>query len=96
MSYFPWILLGSALAGCAAGGAVLYHSTDGNGQPWKLVRCFAGFVCSMVWIAAIADEVVGVLQVRLRAQSGSLCAEAGQAVGEILGLSDAIIGLTSG
>jgi hypothetical protein len=39
----------------------------------------AGFVCSMVWIAAIANEVVSVLL----------------ALGEIMGLSEAIIGLTS-
>lgn len=44
-----------------------------------MVRCICGFICSMVWIAAIANEVVSVLI----------------AIGEILGLSEAIIGLTS-
>lgn len=57
----------------------LKHSTDGTEQPWRLIRCCCGFVCSMIWIASIADEVVAVLQT----------------VGEIFGLSDAIIGLTS-
>lgn len=41
----------------------MYTATDGSTPTWRIVRCFAGFVCSMVWIAAIADEVVGVLQV---------------------------------
>jgi sodium/potassium/calcium exchanger 6 len=54
-------------------------ASDGTAQPWRLVRCCCGFVCSMVWIASIADEVVDVLRT----------------FGEIFGLSDAIIGLTS-
>jgi hypothetical protein len=40
-------------------------AVDGTQQPWRLARCFAGFVCSLVWIAAIADEVVSVLRVSL-------------------------------
>lgn len=59
--------------------AVLYVATDGESQPWRILRCFLGFVIAMVWIAVIADHVVDVLQ----------------AFGEILGLSDAIVGLTS-
>ncbi|KAK8850400.1 hypothetical protein IAR55_004318 [Kwoniella newhampshirensis] len=78
MSYLHWVILGVGLAGAIASVAVLYYATDGSSQFWRLVRCMCGFVCSMVWIAAIADEVVGVLDT----------------VGEILGLSDAIIGLT--
>ncbi|ORY35666.1 Sodium/calcium exchanger protein-domain-containing protein [Naematelia encephala] len=77
-SYLLWIELGVVIAGLIGGTVVMMVATDGSSQPWKLIRCFAGFVCSMVWIAAIADEVVSVLQV----------------VGEILGLSDAIVGLT--
>lgn len=64
---FPWILLAAGLAGTAAAIAVMYIATDGTSQTWKIVRCFAGFVCSMVWIAAIADEAVSVLQVGSRA-----------------------------
>lgn len=30
---------------------------------WRLIRCFAGFFSAMLWIAAIADEVVEILQV---------------------------------
>ncbi|WWD20576.1 hypothetical protein CI109_105052 [Kwoniella shandongensis] len=78
MSYLPWVILGVGSAGVIAAVAVLYYATDGSSKFWRLVRCMCGFTCSMVWIAAIADEVVGVLDT----------------VGEILGLSDAIIGLT--
>jgi hypothetical protein len=51
------------LCGLAAGAAVMWFSTDGSSPSWRLVRCFAGFIVSMTWIAAIADEVVSVLQV---------------------------------
>lgn len=74
-----WILLVASLAGAGAGAVVYSLAEDGTAHPWRLVRCCAGFVCSMVWIASIADEVVAVLQT----------------FGEISGLSDAIIGLTS-
>ncbi|OCF45712.1 hypothetical protein I317_00615 [Kwoniella heveanensis CBS 569] len=77
-SYLLWILLGTSLAGLAGAAVVILYSTDGSSYTWRLVRCSCGFICSMVWIAAIADEVVGVLNT----------------VGEIMGLSDAIIGLT--
>ncbi|WWD08468.1 hypothetical protein V865_006580 [Kwoniella europaea PYCC6329] len=77
-SYFPWVLLSSVIIGSIAACLTLYYATDGSSYTWRLIRCFCGFICSMVWIAAIADEVVGVLNT----------------VGEILGLSDAIIGLT--
>ncbi len=63
MGYFPWILLAAGVAGIVGAVTVMYTATDGSTPTWRIVRCFAGFVCSMVWIAAIADEVVGVLQV---------------------------------
>ncbi|WVQ70599.1 hypothetical protein IAR50_000118 [Cryptococcus sp. DSM 104548] len=78
LSSFKWIALGTTLAGLVASVPVILYASDGTAQPWRLVRCFCGFTCSMVWIAAIADMVVDVLDT----------------VGEILGLSDAIIGLT--
>lgn len=43
-----------------------------------MARCSMGFIVAVVWIMAIADEVVSVLQT----------------FGLIFGLSDAIIGLT--
>ena len=69
----------TASAGFVLALVVLWVATDGEGQPWRILRCFMGFIIAMVWIAAIADHVVDVLQ----------------AFGEILGLSDAIVGLTS-
>lgn len=92
MEYYKWIMLASILGGLVAAGMTLRLATHGQTKTWRLVRCFAGFICSMVWIAAIADEVVSVLQASL---VYSAVLDSRQAVGEILGLSDAIIGLTS-
>lgn len=61
--YYAWITLVVTLCGLAAGAAVMWFSADGSSPTWRLVRCFAGFIVSMTWIAAIADEVVSVLQV---------------------------------
>ncbi|KAL1409897.1 hypothetical protein Q8F55_003896 [Vanrija albida] len=76
--YLRWALAVAGGIGVGIALVTLKHSTDGTEQPWRLIRCCSGFVCSMIWIASIADEVVAVLQT----------------VGEIFGLSDAIIGLT--
>lgn len=62
-----WIILGCAIAGLLAAIGSYRYGTDGTSRPWRLVRTMAGFTCSMVWIAAIADEVVSVLQVCLTA-----------------------------
>ena len=61
--YFGWVLLAAGLAGILSGLAVFCFATDGSSPTWRMARCFAGFLCSMVWIAAIADQVVDVLQV---------------------------------
>ncbi|KAF3916760.1 hypothetical protein ABW20_dc0107722 [Dactylellina cionopaga] len=45
---------------------------------YRYLLCFVGFVVSICWISSIANEVVGVLK----------------ALGVILGISDAILGLT--
>jgi sodium/potassium/calcium exchanger 6 len=63
MEYVWYILLACLIAGSIAAVMVLYTATDGSHTAWRMVRCFGGFTCSMVWIAAIADEVVSVLQV---------------------------------
>ncbi|KAL8631650.1 hypothetical protein Q9189_002656 [Teloschistes chrysophthalmus] len=47
-------------------------------QPHRYTLCFLGFLVAIAWISTIAGEVVGVLK----------------ALGVILGISDAILGLT--
>jgi sodium/potassium/calcium exchanger 6 len=99
--YLRWVIIACVALGTVLGVIVATKAVDGTQQPWRLVRCFAGFVCSLVWIAAIADEVVSVLGVSLSlictAAQGIVAegADVLQAVGELMGLSDAIIGLTS-
>lgn len=66
------------IASLCAGGLVIAFADKGNDPAARLARCFMGFAIAIVWIMAIADEVVSVLQT----------------FGHIFGLSDAIIGLT--
>ncbi|TDL25481.1 hypothetical protein BD410DRAFT_784471 [Rickenella mellea] len=76
--YEGWILLGTGLIGLAAATLVAIFAERGD-TPWaRMARCFMGFFVAVVWIMAIADEVVNVLKT----------------FGFIFGLSDAIIGLT--
>jgi sodium/potassium/calcium exchanger 6 len=77
-AYKQWFLLGIGLAGLAAGILVALFAGKGDNRGWLLVRCSMGFLVAVVWIMAIADEVVNILQT----------------AGFIFGLSDAIIGLT--
>ncbi|KAI0346259.1 hypothetical protein BDW22DRAFT_1368638 [Trametopsis cervina] len=74
----PWLLLAAGIAGTTIG--ILLIVVGGNGEmpSARLARCTMGFMVAIVWIMAIADEVVEVLQT----------------FGLIFGLSDAIIGLT--
>ncbi|KAH0566114.1 hypothetical protein GP486_000475 [Trichoglossum hirsutum] len=59
--------------------ALLILTTTTDCAPkWHFLLCFVGFVVSIAWISTIANEVVGVLK----------------AVGVILSISDAILGLT--
>lgn len=59
--------------------AILLFTTTPNRPPrYRYMFCFLGFVVSVAWISTIASEVVGVLK----------------AFGVILGISDAILGLT--
>ncbi|KAG8953114.1 hypothetical protein FRC04_003061 [Tulasnella sp. 424] len=74
-----WIfLLAAFTAGAAAATLVLLFAKNGKNPIGRIVRSLMGFVVAMVWIMAIADEVVRVLQT----------------FGYIFGLSDAIVGLT--
>ncbi|EGN98708.1 hypothetical protein SERLA73DRAFT_168326 [Serpula lacrymans var. lacrymans S7.3] len=73
-----WLLIATAIGGSALGLLVIVLADKGNSPPSQMARCSMGFIVAVVWIMAIADEVVNVLQ----------------AFGFIFGLSDAIIGLT--
>lgn len=59
--------------------AILLLTTTASRAPrYRYLFCFSGFIVSIAWISTIANEVVGVLK----------------AFGVILGISDAILGLT--
>ncbi|KAJ8502716.1 hypothetical protein ONZ45_g11499 [Pleurotus djamor] len=73
-----WILLGTAIAGAGAATLVLLMPEHGKHPIMQMARCSMGFFVAIVWIMAVADEVVNVLTT----------------FGFIFGLSDAIIGLT--
>ena len=57
---------------------LLLTTTDSKPPRYRYLLCFLGFLVSIAWISTIANEVVGVLK----------------ALGVILGISDAILGLT--
>ena len=53
-----------AIGGVAAGLLVLVFADDIVHPIARMARCSMGFLITIVWIMAIADEVVNVLQVR--------------------------------
>ena len=57
---------------------VLLTTSEAKPPRYRYLLCFLGFIVSIAWISTIANEVVGVLK----------------AFGVILGISDAILGLT--
>ncbi|OJD32776.1 sodium calcium exchanger protein [Diplodia corticola] len=65
---------------CSLGALFLLLSTTtpDRAPKWRVMLSFAGFVVAIAWISTIANEVVGVLK----------------ALGAILNISDAILGLT--
>ncbi|KAG8908711.1 hypothetical protein FRC01_007275 [Tulasnella sp. 417] len=74
-----WVfLLAAVTSGAAAATLVIMFAKNGKNPVGRIVRSLMGFVVAIVWIMAIADEVVRVLQT----------------FGYIFGLSDAIVGLT--
>jgi len=72
------LFIAAATGGVATGILVAVFADKGDHPASKMARCSMGFFVAIVWIMAIADEVVNVLQT----------------FGHIFGLSDAIIGLT--
>ena len=68
-----------SLIGSLVALAILFLTTTPSHPPrYRYILCFFGFIVSIAWISTIANEVVGVLK----------------AFGVILGISDAILGLT--
>ncbi|CZT03557.1 hypothetical protein WAI453_012271 [Rhynchosporium graminicola] len=68
-----------SLLGSLVAFALLVLTTSPTTPPkYRFLLCFLGFVVAIAWISTIANEVVGVLK----------------AIGVILGISDAILGLT--
>ncbi|KAJ6513253.1 Sodium/calcium exchanger protein-domain-containing protein [Mycena sanguinolenta] len=76
--YQLWALISAGIVGFAASVLVALFGNNGEHASFRMARCSIGFIVAIVWIMAIADEVVKVLQT----------------FGFIFGLSDAIIGLT--
>jgi sodium/potassium/calcium exchanger 6 len=70
--------LWSLLGSLIAFAALIVTTTNSKPPKYRFLLCFLGFVVSIAWISTIANEVVGVLK----------------AFGVILGISDAILGLT--
>ncbi|KAL8949320.1 MAG: hypothetical protein Q9222_004559 [Ikaeria aurantiellina] len=68
----------SLIASLAAFALLILTTSQSKPPKYRYLLCFLGFVVSIAWISTIANEVVGVLK----------------AFGVILGMSDAILGLT--
>lgn len=64
MKHESWLLLATGVAGFAVGIMVAVFSDQGIHPTAQLARCIMGFMVAVVWIMAIADEVVEVLQVK--------------------------------
>ena len=72
------LILYSLLGSLIAFGILVLTTTRSKPPKYRFLLCFLGFIVSISWISTIANEVVGVLK----------------AFGVILGISDAILGLT--
>lgn len=58
-----WLFVAALVAGISAAGLVIAFANRGNDPAAQMARCFMGFFVAVVWIMAIADEVVNVLKV---------------------------------
>ena len=72
------LVLYSLLGSLIALGILILTTSHSKPPKLRFLFCFVGFVVSIAWISTVANEVVGVLK----------------AFGVILGISDAILGLT--
>jgi solute carrier family 24 (sodium/potassium/calcium exchanger), member 6 len=73
-----WFILCSLLVSLICLFILLATTTPDHPPKYRSLLCFLGFAVAIAWISTIANEVVGVLK----------------AFGIILGISDAILGLT--
>jgi solute carrier family 24 (sodium/potassium/calcium exchanger), member 6 len=71
-------MLYALVAGLVALALLLLFSSPNKPPKWHKALCGVGFVVAIGWISTIADEVVGVLR----------------AFGAIVGVSEAILGVT--
>jgi len=76
--FLVMLVLYSLLGSLVTFGILVLTTTPDKPPKYRFLFCFLGFVVSIAWISTIANEVVGVLK----------------AFGVILGISDAILGLT--
>lgn len=67
-----WLLGATGVASLAAATLVLVFADRGNDRMAQMGRCFMGFAVAVVWIMAIADEVVNVLKVCLSGHAAVL------------------------
>ena len=72
------LVLYSLLASVVMLGILLLTTSPLRKPKYHSLLCFLGFIISIAWISTVAGEVVGVLK----------------ALGVILGISEAILGLT--
>lgn len=75
--YQLWALISAGIVGFAASVLVALFGANGEHPSFRMARCSIGFIVAIVWIMAIADEVVKVLQVKFQslhlAQSSPNC-----------------------
>jgi len=71
-------MLYASVSGLVALALLLTFSSPNKPPKWHKALCAVGFLVAIGWISTIADEVVGVLR----------------AIGAILGVSEAILGVT--
>jgi sodium/potassium/calcium exchanger 6 len=63
MRYALWLCVATLVVGLALGTLVIIYADTGLSAAGRMIRCSLGFFVAIVWIMAIADEVVNVLLV---------------------------------